>query len=192
MSNQAGDLRRHLKSHSGDNSNKCNQCDYTSPCAYNLRAHLKTHSGEKPNNCNQCNVIMYFQKQAFCIHVLLQVTFLRKCFLTVIIFVLLRWQWLNMAFDNMGVHIIHSVKSLWTYLACEHSIFVHRDFTVPCKVSFFLHISTFVTILFLMPMSVVLAKFGFGHKCFFNLCTGVLILTWQRLAQNWHYIYAKK
>ena len=108
------------------------------------------------------------------IHVLLQVTFLRKCFLTVITFVLLRWQWLIMAFDNMCVQIIHSVKSLCTYLACEHSIFVHMDFTVPCKVSFFEHISTFVTFLILMPLSVVLVQFGFGHKSFFTLCTGVL------------------
>ena len=92
----------------------------------------------------------------------------------VITFVLLRWQWLIMAFDNMCVQIILSVKSLCTYLACEHSIFVHMDFTVPCKVSFFEHISTFVTFLFLMPLSVVLVQFGFGHKSFFTLCTGVL------------------
>ena len=35
-------------------SNKCNQCDYTSSCASNLRRHLKTHSGERSNKCNQC------------------------------------------------------------------------------------------------------------------------------------------
>ena len=36
-------------------SNKCNQCDYASSQAGNLRSHLKTHSGEKSNKCNQCN-----------------------------------------------------------------------------------------------------------------------------------------
>ena len=33
--------------HIGEKSNKCNQCDYASSQAGNLRAHLKTHSGEK-------------------------------------------------------------------------------------------------------------------------------------------------
>ena len=44
---QAGDLRIHLKTHSGEKSNKCNQCDYASSLASNLRTHLKRHSGEK-------------------------------------------------------------------------------------------------------------------------------------------------
>ena len=36
-------------------SNKCNQCGYTSSQAGNLRQHLKMHSGEKSNKCNQCD-----------------------------------------------------------------------------------------------------------------------------------------
>ena len=42
-------------SHSGEKSNKCNQCDFASSYASALRTHLKTHSGEKSNKCNQCD-----------------------------------------------------------------------------------------------------------------------------------------
>ena len=51
----AGDLRRHLKTHSGERLNKCNQCDYASSQAGSLRRHLKMHTGEKSNKCNQCD-----------------------------------------------------------------------------------------------------------------------------------------
>ena len=37
----SGDLRRHLKAHSGERSNKCNQCDFAFIQAGNLRPHLK-------------------------------------------------------------------------------------------------------------------------------------------------------
>ena len=46
---------KNLKMHSGEKSNKCNQCDYASSQERNLRTHLKTHSGEKLNKCNQCD-----------------------------------------------------------------------------------------------------------------------------------------
>ena len=52
---QPGDLRRHMKTHSGEKSNKCKQCDFASSRAGNLRTHLKTHSGEKTVKCNQCD-----------------------------------------------------------------------------------------------------------------------------------------
>ena len=54
-SSQGSNLRRHLKTHSGEKANKCNQCDYASSQASSLRTHLKTHSGEKTNKCNQCD-----------------------------------------------------------------------------------------------------------------------------------------
>ena len=54
-SSDAGNLMRHLKTHSGEKLNKCNQCDYASSQTGNLRRHLKTHSGEKSNRCNQCD-----------------------------------------------------------------------------------------------------------------------------------------
>ena len=57
LSSQASSLRRHLKTHSGEKSNECNQCDYASSQAGHLRRHLKTHSGEKSNKCNQCDFV---------------------------------------------------------------------------------------------------------------------------------------
>ena len=38
----------------GEKSYQCNQCDFASAQAGNLGRHLKTHSGEKPFKCNQC------------------------------------------------------------------------------------------------------------------------------------------
>ena len=35
-------------------SNRCNQCDFASSQVGQLRIHLRTHSGEKPNKCTQC------------------------------------------------------------------------------------------------------------------------------------------
>ena len=55
QSSQTGDLRRHLKAHRGEKSNKGNRCDFASSQASDLRTHLKTHSGEKSNKCNQCD-----------------------------------------------------------------------------------------------------------------------------------------
>ena len=37
-------MRTHLKTHSGEKSNKCNQCDFASALACYLRTHLKTQS----------------------------------------------------------------------------------------------------------------------------------------------------
>ena len=52
---QAEHLRRHLKTHSGVKPNKCTQCDFASSQAGQLRRHLKTHSGERLNQCNEWN-----------------------------------------------------------------------------------------------------------------------------------------
>ena len=44
-----------MKTHIGEKSNKCNQCEYASSHADSLRTHLKTHSGEKLWKCSQCD-----------------------------------------------------------------------------------------------------------------------------------------
>ena len=42
-----------MKAHNGEKSNKCDQCDFASSQAGNLRRHLKSHSREKLNKLNQ-------------------------------------------------------------------------------------------------------------------------------------------
>ena len=54
-SSWTGNLRAHLKVHSGEKSNKCNQCDYASSQARSLGVHLNAHIGEKSSKCNQCD-----------------------------------------------------------------------------------------------------------------------------------------
>ena len=55
MNQYSDNLRRHLKTHSGEKSFKCNQCNYTSVLAGNVRKLLKIHSREKSYTCNRCD-----------------------------------------------------------------------------------------------------------------------------------------
>ena len=44
----------------GRKTDKCNQCDFASSQAGHLRTHLKTHSGEGLNKCNQCGFDSFY------------------------------------------------------------------------------------------------------------------------------------
>ena len=61
-SSRAGHLRAHLKTYSGEKSNKCNQCNFASTWPADLRIHFKSHSGER--SIDAASVIMHPLEQA--------------------------------------------------------------------------------------------------------------------------------
>ena len=53
----------HIQKHTLEKSqNKCSQCDFAFSRAGDLRRHLKTHSGEKSYKCNQCDFASSYAK----------------------------------------------------------------------------------------------------------------------------------
>ncbi|XP_073415823.1 uncharacterized protein [Dendrobates tinctorius] len=51
----SGEMKRHLKSHSGDQRYLCRQCGRTFTSNFYLVRHQRTHTGERPFTCPQCN-----------------------------------------------------------------------------------------------------------------------------------------
>ena len=50
-------LKEHFLTHSGEQPNKCTQCNYASSRASALKFHMKMHSLEKPNQCKWCDYL---------------------------------------------------------------------------------------------------------------------------------------
>ena len=56
---QAGDLKKHLKLHSEEKAYKCKECDFAFSMQSNLNKHIEKHRNKKPGKCNHCEFVSY-------------------------------------------------------------------------------------------------------------------------------------